>query len=280
MNNIPKISIVTVCYNCKDVIERTICNVLKQTYSNIEYIVIDGASTDGTKEIVERYANQLTYWLSEPDHGIYDAMNKGIKVATGEWILFRNAGDYFFKPTTVQDVFEWYENKGEDLIVGGTRCFGQEGYHDKFYHLQDADVWHRAFISHPSTFIRLSVQKAHLFPTSYRIASDYYFFQKLMLEGVAVACYDGIVSLFDCESGISTTQLAYSWKEMLQIRRQLGAPQHILRETQNKYRRVKTLQTFVNILRKSKWLYGMYEKRKHQPKNWTPLPNTLTLKDI
>lgn len=279
MKNQPKISIVTVCYNCKDVIERTICNVLKQTYRNIEYIVIDGASTDGTKEIVEHYADQLAYCVSEPDHGIYDAMNKGIKVATGEWILFRNAGDYFFKPTTVQDVFDWYEDKGEDLIVGGTRCFGQEGYHDKFYHLQDADVWHRAFISHPSAFIRLSVQKANLFPTSYRIASDYYFFQKLMLEGVTMTCYDGIVALFDCESGISTTQLAKSWEEILLIRKQLNAPNSVIKETQKVCVKTRLYQIFVNILKIYEPLFRAYSK-KHHYIGWTQQSLSITLKDI
>ena len=102
----PKVSIVTVTYNCADIVEKTICNVLKQTYPNIEYIVIDGNSTDGTREIVERYADRLAYHVSEPDKGIFDAMNKGIIAATGEWILFMNAGDFFFKPTTVADVFD------------------------------------------------------------------------------------------------------------------------------------------------------------------------------
>ena len=88
MKQNPKISIVTVVYNCMDTIEKTIQNVLKQTYPNIEYIVIDGNSTDGTKEIIERYADRLAYWVSEPDKGIFDAMNKAIGIATGEWILF------------------------------------------------------------------------------------------------------------------------------------------------------------------------------------------------
>lgn len=279
MKKSPKISIVTVCYNCKDVIEKTICNVLKQTYRNIEYIVIDGASTDGTKEIVERYADRLAYWKSEPDSGIYEAMNKGILAATGDWIIFRNAGDYFFKPTTLQDVFDWYKDQGEDLIVGGMRCFGQEGYHDKFYHFQDADVWHRAFISHPSTFVRLSVQKANLFPTSYRIASDYYFFQKLMLEGATMVCYAGIVSLFDSESGISSTQLVQSWKEILLIRILLGAPRKIIEETRKRYFCTRLYRVFANILKMNKPLFRIYCK-KHQHIGWTQQSLSITLKDI
>lgn len=279
MTSLPKISIVTVCYNCHAVIERTIRNVLRQTYPNVEYIVIDGGSTDGTREIVERYADQFAYWVSEPDGGIYEAMNKGISKATGEWILFRNAGDYFFKSTTIEDVFRWYEDKGETLIIGGMRCFGQSGFYDKFYQPKDANVWCRAYISHPSTFIRLSAQKANPYPTSFRIASDYYFFQSLMLKGCAIACYENIVSLFDCECGISTTQLARSWKEILQIRQQLDAPQHILKATRHKYWRINIWQAFISILRKNKWLYRIYENNRHQPEGWTLQPIKLTLKD-
>ena len=126
MKETTKISIVTVTYNCKDTVEKTIQNVLKQTYPNIEYIVIDGNSTDGTKEIIERYADRLAYWVSEPDKGIFDAMNKAIRIATGEWILFLNSGDYFIKPTIIDEVFKWYNDNGETLIAGGTRNYIKE----------------------------------------------------------------------------------------------------------------------------------------------------------
>lgn len=90
-----KISIITVVYNGISEIEKTIQSVLNQTYPNIEYIIIDGGSTDGTIDIIKKYQGQLAYWVSEPDEGIYYAMNKGIQKATGEWIHFRNCGDYF-----------------------------------------------------------------------------------------------------------------------------------------------------------------------------------------
>lgn len=79
----------------KSNLEKTILSVLNQTYSNIEYIIIDGGSTDGTIDIIKRYDDKITYWQSEPDNGIYDAMNKGIQKANGEWINFMNAGDLF-----------------------------------------------------------------------------------------------------------------------------------------------------------------------------------------
>lgn len=90
-----KITVITVVYNGIDYIEDTILSVINQDYSNIEYIIIDGKSDDGTMDIVEKYATKISYWVSESDNGIYDAMNKGIKVATGDWIIFMNCGDYF-----------------------------------------------------------------------------------------------------------------------------------------------------------------------------------------
>lgn len=271
MNNKPKLSVVTVSYNCRDVMEQTICNVLKQTYGNIEYIIIDGGSTDGTKEIIERYRDRLAYYVSEPDRGIYDAMNKGIRAATGDWIIFRNAGDYFLKPTTVEEVFSWYDDHGEAVIAGGTRCFGQSGYRDKRYDGRGADVWQRAFIPHPSAFIRMSVQKACPYSTAYRIGSDYRLFQKLMLEGADIAIYDGIVSLFDCESGISSRHLAMSWSEILQIREELGAPREVIEESRRKCRRIKMASVVTRLLK--------FKSRNHGA-DWTKQPIEETLKDI
>ena len=87
-----KISIISVCYNAIHGIEKTIQSVLSQSYDDIEYIIIDGGSTDGTVDIIRKYSDQITYFVSEPDGGIYDAMNKGVRAATGEWINFLNAG--------------------------------------------------------------------------------------------------------------------------------------------------------------------------------------------
>ena len=118
----PKVSIITVTFNAEKVLERTLRSIKKQDYNNIESIIIDGASTDGTLKIVEKYSDVVTKWISEKDNGLYDAMNKGISLATGDYVWFLNAGDticksdvlnYFFsKESFMRDVYY-----GETVIV-------------------------------------------------------------------------------------------------------------------------------------------------------------------
>jgi glycosyltransferase involved in cell wall biosynthesis len=97
---IPKISIITVVYNAKSFLEETIESVLSQNFNNFEYIIIDGGSIDGTLDIIKKYQDRITLWVSEPDRGIYDAMNKGIKMAKGEFVCFINAGDVLLELPT------------------------------------------------------------------------------------------------------------------------------------------------------------------------------------
>jgi glycosyltransferase involved in cell wall biosynthesis len=102
---LPVVSIITVVFNGLSLIEKTIKSVISQTWPNIEYIVIDGGSTDGTVEILRLYDHQMSYWISEPDKGIYDAMNKGLAAATGDYVWFMNAGDLIYSPETTEKIF-------------------------------------------------------------------------------------------------------------------------------------------------------------------------------
>lgn len=126
----PLISIITVCYNAGDTIERTLRSVSAQTYQNIEYIVIDGGSSDSTLELIAHLAPQALVW-SEPDRGIYDAMNKGLRHATGDYIWYLNAGDALAHPTIVADLVESACEKSwdewPDVIYGDTRLIDRDG---------------------------------------------------------------------------------------------------------------------------------------------------------
>ena len=103
-NEYPKISIVTVVYNGEETIEETILSVKNLSYSNVEYIIIDGGSTDETLNIIKKYEDKIDYWISEKDNGIYDAMNKGIKKATSEFVIFMNGGDTFFDENVLANI--------------------------------------------------------------------------------------------------------------------------------------------------------------------------------
>ena len=92
-----KISVVTICYNSKLFIEKTILSVINQSYEDLEYIVVDGGSTDGTLDVIHKYSNRITKWISEKDEGIYNAMNKALDIITGDWVIFMNSGDCFYR---------------------------------------------------------------------------------------------------------------------------------------------------------------------------------------
>lgn len=101
---LPLVSVITVSYSAKATIESTILSVINQTYPYIEYIIIDGGSTDGTVDIIKKYAHKISYWVSEPDKGIYDAMNKGMKIAKGDWVIFIGSDDVFYNDDVILKV--------------------------------------------------------------------------------------------------------------------------------------------------------------------------------
>ena len=174
---IPLISIITVVRNDVEHIEQTMLSVLGQTYGNVEYIVIDGGSTDGTVDIIKKYADKLAYWVSEPDGGIYPAMNKGLLHATGEWVNFMNSGDSFADDNVLNDVFgkqhTLYPSQHHILIGGNTVNFFPDG-HEEIHHAESAEtIPHHLPFSHQASFTR---REACQFDTRYKYAADYALF--------------------------------------------------------------------------------------------------------
>lgn len=120
----PRITVVTVVYNGVETLEETILSVIGQTYTDFEYIIIDGCSNDGTLDIIKKYEGSISSWISEPDRGIFDAMNKGLQRANGEWINFMNSGDMFYNSSILSDFFS--ENHNEVDMIYGDVCLYDE----------------------------------------------------------------------------------------------------------------------------------------------------------
>ena len=191
----PKVSVVTVTFNTADVVTETMDSVLGQTHPNIEYIVIDGNSTDGTQAIIQTYRDKLAYCVSEPDKGPYDAMNKGIDAATGEWILFMNAGDYFVNSDTVLKVFTHDIQDSVDFVYGDYIWKGDK--HEQRIASRPLDaMWQRISFSHQSLFSRTRIMKEKKFDLKYKIVSDYNFYFSCYMEGGRFEKVDMPISVF------------------------------------------------------------------------------------
>ena len=117
---LPLISIVTISYNAVNLIEKTILSVVEQDTADFEYIVIDGGSTDGTVEVIRKYENAISYWVSESDKGIFDAMNKALSVAKGDWVIFMNSGDCFYNNHVLSEIAIYMKDEETELICSKT----------------------------------------------------------------------------------------------------------------------------------------------------------------
>lgn len=227
------ISIITVSYNAVNVIEKTILSTINQTYQNIEYIIIDGGSNDGTIDIIKKYSNKISYWISEPDKGIYDAMNKGIDIATGDWIIFMNAGDWFYNKDIINNIF--YQKKyNSDIIYGAVERRGKfKTYIDKPRPLKQ--IINNMIFSHQSTFVKTHIMKKYKFEgAEYNIIADYAFFIKQYKNGTKFEELNYIISSYDNISGISSSPTYKVYKKHLKERIKLEK-QYNLNKYKNLY---------------------------------------------
>lgn len=201
-----KVSIITVVYNAVATIEQTILSVVKQDYSNIEYIIVDGGSTDGTLDIVKKYEKKIALWLSEPDHGIYDAMNKGLTHATGNYIYYLGADDCLLAPTSISQVVSFLQDNPEvDVLCASVMMVDSVYRIEKVYssNFSEADVLSGYNTPHQGMFVRREILQKHRFDTSYHIAADYKNFLKFYLDpDIALQKTDLIVAYY-ANDGIS-----------------------------------------------------------------------------
>lgn len=200
----PIITIITVAYNVVNTIEKTILSVINQTYPDIEYIIIDGGSFDGTISIIEKYSSKISYWISEKDNGIYDAMNKGIEKANGKYIQFLNASDVLYKKNTIQHIIENLPNNDVDVIYGNIIIERK----NEFQYMKPASLEtfkNRFPIYHPSTWVKSEIMKKMKFDTTFSIAADFNFFRIIYFQKCQFHYIPIYFTIFDGIEGISST---------------------------------------------------------------------------
>ncbi|WP_340111699.1 glycosyltransferase family 2 protein [Maribellus mangrovi] len=232
MNSLPKISIITVVFNGVQFIESTIRSVIGQNYPNFEYLIIDGKSTDGTVDLIKKYEDNIGFWVSEPDQGIYDAMNKGLKKATGDFVLFMNAGDAFYEKNTLSKIpFEQHPNAdifyGETVIIDENT--GEElGLRRKKLPI-DLDWKHykKGMVAcHQSSLVRKNI--AGEYNTEYKLSADIDWVIRALKKSRETVFTQTIVARF-LNGGVSRKQQKNSLKERFNImRKYFGLPQTII----------------------------------------------------
>ncbi|WP_286281461.1 glycosyltransferase family 2 protein [Polynucleobacter sp. HIN8] len=174
-----KISIITICYNSAKTIERTIQSVISQTYPAIEYIIIDGKSSDKTLNIIDKYSSHISQLISESDDGIYDAMNKGLQIATGDILCFLNSDDIYESNKTIERVVKRFHENQIDALFGGVSFFHKSNPSkvSRVYKFDNFNLRKFSFgwmPAHPATFIKKKlIRQNGLFDTSFQVAGDF-----------------------------------------------------------------------------------------------------------
>ena len=212
-----KVSIITVVYNNQSTIDYAIQSVLSQDYPNIEYIVVDGNSTDATVEKIQNYKENITHFISEPDKGIYDAMNKGLNLATGDIIGILNSDDFYADNHIVSSIVNEFQEKKVDLVFGDIVFVKPENL-DKITRYYSSDNFHpRKFAwgwmpAHPSCFLKQQIyEKYGYFKTDYKIAADYEIMTRFMSKYNISYSYIPKVFVKMRTGGVSSANVKSNW---------------------------------------------------------------------
>lgn len=205
----PLISIITVVFNGEKYLEETIQSVINQTYDNVEYIIIDGGSTDGTLDIIKKYKDQIDYWVSEPDGGIYDAMNKGVKLATGMWINCMNGGDAFFDIKVLKNIFSQSIGSSLNIVFGKSVTFYND--YEKLRYIDfcsgNKNFYLTKMPNHQAVFVSRFLYKKLIYDTRYNFYSDTDYLRRCFVRGNYKET-EAIVSRFEL-GGISNFYKTY-----------------------------------------------------------------------
>lgn len=210
-----KFSIVTVSYNAVNSLEKTIQSVLAQTYKDTEYIIIDGGSTDGTVDVIRHYSERINYWVSEPDKGIYDAMNKGIGEATGDYLIFMNADDTFVNSSVLSKVADLIDEKA-DVVYGNWQITTEYGtFHCVPNNIKLLDK--KWVLAHQALFCSVSLLKERPFDISYRFCGDYEQISSYYLNGKKFQYIDVEIANMPITGGATYDNFEKSTREHYEI---------------------------------------------------------------
>lgn len=218
----PKFSVITVCYNAQATLEDTIQSVIAQTYHHVEYIIVDGASKDRTLSIINRYRDRITTVVSEPDKGLYDAMNKGLRLATGDYVCFLNAGDSFHEDDTLQQMVHTLRELTElpDVLYGETALVDAEGHFVRMRRLQAPEhlTWHSfrqgMLVCHQAFFAKRTL--AEPYDLRYRFSADFDWCIRIMKKSKVL--HNTHLTLIDyLEEGMTTRNHKASLRERFRI---------------------------------------------------------------
>lgn len=200
------ISIITINLNNKNGLKRTIESVLNQTYRDkIQYIIIDGDSNDGSKEIINQYKDNIDYWVSEKDNGLYNAMNKGIQASTNDYCLFLNSGDYLSENNVIERI---YDSLDADIVYGDEYKLKTNGtrYLAKYPNKIDESFFKRTALPHQSSFIKTSLLKQTPYSEKWKLLGDWLWFRERIIEDKVTYKHLNIpISVYGLD-GISTIQ--------------------------------------------------------------------------
>ena len=212
-----KVSIITVVYNNQLTTAHAIESVLSQDYPDIEYIVIDGKSTDGTIEVIKRYKERISLFISEPDQGMYDAMNKGLELATGDIIGILNSDDFYENKQVISQIAREFQTKNVDLVFGDLVYVNPDNLTKIVRYYSSAKSHPNKFAwgwmpAHPTCFLKRQVyQKYGNFKTDYQIASDYEFLTRVMARYKITYSYLPQVIVRMRTGGISNKNIVSNW---------------------------------------------------------------------
>ncbi|WP_270570170.1 glycosyltransferase family 2 protein [Bacteroides eggerthii] len=217
-----KVTIITVCFNASEDLQKTLDSVLNQEYTNLEYLIVDGGSQDNTLELLKQYeilfisAGKSFRYISEKDNGTYDAMNKGARLARGEWINYMNAGDSFYATTTLQEVFSHKITDNVGVVYGDTLQifdFGS-GIAKASDYMKDNQIMP---FCHQSCFVKTKLMKEYQFDLTYQIVADHDLFFRLTKNHIKFQYIPVVIARYNGQYGLSATNPLTLRLERLQI---------------------------------------------------------------